>query len=172
MAPKSQASSSRAPRAADTYPDTDPHRYEIILPNKATVKKRWDCLCRLKLNPTRYICDTMQSLGIKEDVENLANWGCMLQILKGKWPTYSSLTLEFLSTLAFEKENNVINQINFWLGKGDHLWRTWTRFLDASLMELPTFMSQWHTTRVVCQRLPPSAIQSSDTCSESSSTTF
>lgn len=117
MPSKSRAFFSRSTRAAETYPNTDPRHYEIVLPNDAQVKKRWDQLCLMKLRPTRYLCDeAMERFGIKSDVENLATRGGMLKIFTEKWPTCSGLTLEFLSTLEVEKDDNGIAQIKFQLG--------------------------------------------------------
>lgn len=65
MAPKARASSSRSSRAADTYSDTDPRHYGIVLLNND------DNLCSMEHRPTRYFCDhAMESLGTKNDMEN------------------------------------------------------------------------------------------------------
>ena len=93
----------RAPsRAAGRSRTPDENAHGIIF-TKPEHKERYDVLIQRRLLPTRYICaDTLNKLGLKDEVYRMFHNIGMLPFMLFEAPTFEGLTLEFLSTVEFK----------------------------------------------------------------------
>src|SRR3954467_13585408 len=70
-----------------------------------------------KLIPTRYICEnTMNTLGIKTEIDRLFHSVGMLEFMYMEASSYDRLTLEFLSTIEFKLERKWNGSIKYFFG--------------------------------------------------------
>lgn len=111
---KGKASTSRADEVTITR--HTPQFYGIRLPTPDS-RERWEQLCAIPHRQCRYICsETIEAMGIAEDIWSLADRGGWRRVITGGWLAYRGLTLEFLSTFQLIKSNGAPSRISFQLG--------------------------------------------------------
>ncbi|XP_047970790.1 uncharacterized protein LOC125213999 [Salvia hispanica] len=99
----------------------DPGFFGVRLANREQ-RAKWDKLVHLKVIPSRYPDEeALEALGLGDCFWELSRVGGLTKILKGKWPSYRHLTLEFLSTLMVtRRDGSRIYEIKFRLGNVEH----------------------------------------------------
>ena len=93
----------RAPSsAAERSRNSDENAHGITF-TKPEHKERYNVLIKRKLLPTRYICeDTLNKLGLRDEVFRMFENIGMLPFMLFEAPTYEGLTFEFLSSVDFK----------------------------------------------------------------------
>ncbi|XP_058724967.1 uncharacterized protein LOC131596352 [Vicia villosa] len=93
-----------------------PNHHDILFADSKH-HQRYMARIKRKLIPTRYICEnTMNTLGIKTQIDRLFHTVGMLEFMYMEAPSYERLSLEYLSTIEFKLEKKWNGSIKYYFG--------------------------------------------------------